>query len=64
VADLIFVAVIVAFFAVAALFVVACDHIIGADDKQAQGRGAVSPTPDDGPTASSAGARSRMGTAA
>ena len=31
-ADLIFVAVIVAFFAVAGLFVVACDHIIGADD--------------------------------
>jgi hypothetical protein len=32
VADLIFVAVIVAFFAVAGLFVAACDHIIGADE--------------------------------
>ena len=31
-ADLIYVAVIVAFFAVAALFVIACDHIIGPDD--------------------------------
>ena len=31
-ADVIFVAVIVAFFAIAALFVVACDHIIGADE--------------------------------
>jgi hypothetical protein len=49
VADLIFVVVIIAFFALAALFVVACDHIIGADDSavtgtrsQAQIEGAVS----------------------
>jgi len=32
VADVIFVLVIVAFFALSALFVRACDHIIGADD--------------------------------
>jgi hypothetical protein len=31
-ADLIYVAVIIVFFAVAALFVVACDHIIGPDE--------------------------------
>jgi hypothetical protein len=37
VADLIFVAVIVAFFALAALFVVACDHIVGVDDSAATG---------------------------
>ena len=36
-ADLIYVAVIIAFFAVAALFVVACDHIIGADDSAVTG---------------------------
>lgn len=34
-ADLIFVAIFVAFFAVAARFVRACDHIIGADDAAA-----------------------------
>jgi hypothetical protein len=61
VADLIYVALIIAFFALAALFVVACDNIIGAD--QAQSAGAVSPEPDDGPIGSSAGARSRMETA-
>jgi hypothetical protein len=37
VADLIFVAIIIAFFALAALFVVACDHIIGADDSATTG---------------------------
>ena len=36
-ADLIYVAVLVAFFALAALFVRACDHIIGADDTAATG---------------------------
>ena len=36
-ADLIYVAVIIAFFAVAALFVVACDHIIGADESAVSG---------------------------
>jgi hypothetical protein len=45
VADLIFVAVIVAFFAVAALFVVACDRIIGADD--ANVTGTREPAPHD-----------------
>ncbi len=34
-ADLVYLAVIVAFFAVAALFVGACDRIIGADDASA-----------------------------
>jgi hypothetical protein len=37
VADLIYVAVIIAFFVVAALFVVACDHIIGVDDSDVTG---------------------------
>jgi hypothetical protein len=37
VADLIYVAVLVAFFAMAALFVRACDHIIGADNSAATG---------------------------
>ena len=36
-ADLIYVVVIIAFFALAALFVVACDRIIGADDAAATG---------------------------
>ena len=36
-ADLIYVAVLIAFFAVAALFVVACDHIIGGDDSAVTG---------------------------
>ena len=36
-ADLVYVAVIVAFFALAALFVVACDNIIGADDSAVTG---------------------------
>ena len=36
-ADLIYVAVIIAFFALAALFVVACDHIIGADNSDVTG---------------------------
>ena len=44
-ADLIFVAVIVAFFAVAALFVVACDHIIGADDSAHTGTREPAPAP-------------------
>jgi hypothetical protein len=37
VADLIYVAVLIAFFVLAALFVVACDHIIGADDSAVTG---------------------------
>jgi hypothetical protein len=37
VADLIYVGVIIAFFALAALFVVACDHIIGADNADVTG---------------------------
>jgi hypothetical protein len=61
VADLIYVAVIIAFFALAALFVVACDRIIG---DEAQSAVAVSAGSDDGPTGSSDGARSRMSTAA
>ena len=36
-ADVIYVAVIVAFFALAALFVVACDRIIGADEAAVTG---------------------------
>ena len=46
-ADLIFVAVIVAFFAVAGLFVVACDHIIGADDSAVTGTREPAPAPLD-----------------
>jgi hypothetical protein len=45
VADLIFVAVIIAFFALAALFVVACDHIIGADDSAVTGTREPAPAP-------------------
>jgi hypothetical protein len=45
VADVIFVAVIVAFFAVAALFVVACDHIIGVDDSAHTGTREPAPAP-------------------
>ena len=60
-ADLIYVAVIVAFFALTALFVVACDHIIG---NKEQSEGAVSSGSDDGPSGSSAVARSRMRTEA
>ena len=44
-ADLIYVAVIIAFFALAALFVVACDHIIGADN--ADVTGTREPAPHD-----------------
>ena len=36
-ADLIYVAVLIAFFALAGLFVVACDRIIGAEDAAASG---------------------------
>ena len=36
-ADLIYVGVLIAFFALAALFVRACDHIIGVDDSAATG---------------------------
>jgi hypothetical protein len=43
VADLIFVAVIVAFFALAALFVAACDRIIGVDDSAVSGTRERSP---------------------
>jgi hypothetical protein len=62
VADVIYVAVIVAFFALAALFVVACDRIIGAEE--AQSAGAVSSEADDRSTGSSAEARSRMSSVA
>jgi hypothetical protein len=37
VADLIYVALIIAFFALATLFVAACDHIIGADESGVTG---------------------------
>jgi hypothetical protein len=61
VADVIYVLVIIAFFALTALFVVACDRIIGSE---AQSGGAVSPDSDDGLTGSSSAARSRMDVAA
>jgi hypothetical protein len=44
-ADLIYVAVIIAFFAFAALFVVACDRIIGADVSAATGTREPAPEP-------------------
>jgi hypothetical protein len=43
VADLIYIAVVVAFFALAALFVVACDRIIGADDSAVTGTREAAP---------------------
>jgi len=43
VADLIYVVVLIAFFALAALFVLACDRIIGADDSAASGTRASAP---------------------
>lgn len=46
-ADLIYVAVIVAFFAVAGLYVVACDRIIGAEDVEVLAPGAApAPQPE------------------
>jgi len=47
--DIVYVAVLIAFFVVAALFVMACDHIIGSDeDALAEGaRGTSAPTPDE-----------------
>ena len=42
-ADLIFVAVIVAFFAIAALFVAACDRIVGVDESGVTGTRAPAP---------------------
>jgi hypothetical protein len=45
VADLIYVAVIIAFFALASLFVVACDRIIGADDSAVTGTREPAPEP-------------------
>lgn len=45
-ADLIYIAVIIAFFALAALFVVACDRIIGADDSAVTGTRAPAPEPE------------------
>ncbi len=42
-ADVIFVAVIVAFFAIAALFVAACDRIIGVDDSGVTGTRETAP---------------------
>jgi hypothetical protein len=47
VADLIFVAVIVAFFAIAGLFVVACDRIIGVEDSTVTGTREPAPAPLD-----------------
>jgi hypothetical protein len=45
-ADLIYVAVLFAFFGIAALFVVACDKIIGPDDVALREGLSTSPTPD------------------
>jgi hypothetical protein len=51
--DLIYVAIIVAFFAVAALFVVACDYIIGPDEAgDVSSPAAADPVPDRQPVAS------------
>ncbi len=44
-ADLVFVAIIVAFFALAALFVKGCDLIIGSDDEAFAGASAEAGTP-------------------
>ena len=46
-ADLIYVAMIIAFFAVAGLFVVACDRIIGADDSNLTGTREPAPHDDE-----------------
>jgi hypothetical protein len=46
VADLIYVAVLIAFFALAALFVVACDRIIGSE-AQTAASGTREPVPSD-----------------
>jgi hypothetical protein len=45
-ADLIYVAVLLAFFGVAALFVVACDKIIGPDDVALREGLSTAPTPE------------------
>jgi hypothetical protein len=44
VADLIYVTVLISFFALAALFVVACDRIIGADDTAVSGTRELAPS--------------------
>jgi hypothetical protein len=44
--DFAFVAIILAFFALAALFVVACDHIIGADEEAFAGSPSSDAEPD------------------
>ena len=48
-ADLIYVSVLIAFFAVAALFTVACDKIIGPDDVALREGLAAAPTPTPAP---------------
>lgn len=45
-ADLIYLAVLVAFFGVAAMFVVACDRIIGPDDVALREGVSVAPNPE------------------
>ncbi len=44
--DFAFVAIMLAFFALAALFVVACDRIIGSDEEAFAGSPAVEPEPE------------------
>jgi hypothetical protein len=47
--DVAYVAIMIAFFALAALFVIACDKIIGSDDEAlALGDDALAPTPESG----------------
>ena len=45
-ADLIYVSVLIAFFGIAALFVVACDKIIGPDEAALRDGLTVTPTPE------------------
>jgi hypothetical protein len=48
--DVAFVAIMIAFFALAALFVIACDKIIGSDDEAlAAGEEELAPAPEPGP---------------
>jgi hypothetical protein len=49
--DFAFVAIILIFFAVAALFVVACDRIIGTDEEALAGSPVADPGPDQEPVA-------------
>jgi hypothetical protein len=47
--DVAYVAIMIAFFALAALFVIACDKIIGSDDEAlALGEDELAPTPEPG----------------